>query len=314
MNEISFEKHIILKNLFLGTSDSTLKAYQRYIQEFFDFYKINIYEILKKEYIITPEKIQDFITYLKEDRLSKYKDSNLSPSTINGIVHALKSLCKRLDILCSVYNPFDTMSALYIKTIEQVSYKRRIPLLLNEVNILLSHYIKRMGEKYSEKVKYTAMRMYMFIRLAWEKGLIISEILNLKNSDLLKDGNSYAITIMGKGNKRNNILIDSNLYQKLNLLKKSNKRYLFRTLEDKKLNPAIIQRELSRVGKRILNKNISPNLIRYSAAILLFQEYKNIVGVARFLRHKSINSTFRLLKNSIDIDFSKEDLKILKTI
>ncbi|MBO0331778.1 site-specific tyrosine recombinase XerD [[Muricauda] lutisoli] len=131
-------------------------------------------------------------------------------------------------------------------------------------------------------------------------GLRVSELINLKLSDLYFDEDFIKVT--GKGNKQRFVPI-SNINQKyINIywkevrvhlpIKKEHEDFVFLNRRGKQLTRAMIFTIVKRLAEAIgLDKNISPHTFRHSFATHLLENGADLRAIQQMLGHESITTT-----------------------
>ncbi len=131
-------------------------------------------------------------------------------------------------------------------------------------------------------------------------GLRVSELVNLKISDLFFDEGFIKIT--GKGNKQRFVPIASTTKKYIELYKnnirihlniaKSFEDTLFLNRRGKQLTRAMIFTIIKNLAKKInLNKTISPHTLRHSFATHLLENGADLRSIQMMLGHESITTT-----------------------
>lgn len=283
MYELAVNNKIdVLNNLYKNMPVNTKNTYLKAIDQFFNFCNTGVNNI----HTISVKEIQEYINYLKNEL--KYKNS-----TINIKLSALKSFFNKASLLLDFVNPFCILRDMSIKTNQKVdiSFSKDQALQGYEVKRLLDYYNNRAITE-NEKNSYTSKRNYLLISLLYFHGLRISEALNIKVEDITKYNNSYCINIIGKGNKPRKIKINNDLYEKIIML--HDEGFIFRTLEGKQLSRISIAKDIKRVAKKVLNKDIHLHTFRHSFATNMINITKDISKVSKYLGHSSINTTSKI--------------------
>ena len=134
--------------------------------------------------------------------------------------------------------------------------------------------------------------------MLYATGVRVSELVNIKVSDIDEDGHS--ILVLGKGNKERYVtygdycseILDlylSDGYLKLNTNKSC---YLFLNNNGGNLTDRGVRYILDRIIKHTsIQKNISPHMIRHSFATHLLNEGADLLSVQKLLGHESIKAT-----------------------
>ena len=131
-------------------------------------------------------------------------------------------------------------------------------------------------------------------------GLRVSELINLKLSDLYFDEDFIKVT--GKGNKQRFVPISDvnkkyiNIYWKevrVHLpIKKEHEDFVFLNRRGKRLTRAMIFTIVKRLAEAIgLDKNISPHTFRHSFATHLLENGADLRAIQQMLGHESITTT-----------------------
>ena len=130
-------------------------------------------------------------------------------------------------------------------------------------------------------------------------GLRVSELINLKLSDLYFDEDFIKVT--GKGNKQRFVPISDinqkyiNIYRKevrVHLaIKKEHEDFVFLNRRGKQLTRAMIFTIIKRLAEEIgLKKNISPHTFRHSFATHLLENGADLRAIQQMLGHESITT------------------------
>lgn len=138
----------------------------------------------------------------------------------------------------------------------------------------------------------------LLLEMLYATGVRVSELVNIKVSDIDETGQS--ILVLGKGNKERYVtygdycseILDlylSDGYLKLNTNKSC---YLFLNNNGGNLTDRGVRYILDRIIKHTsIQKNISPHMIRHSFATHLLNEGADLLSVQKLLGHESIKAT-----------------------
>ena len=138
----------------------------------------------------------------------------------------------------------------------------------------------------------------LLLEMLYATGVRVSELVNIKVSDIDEAGHS--ILVLGKGNKERYVtygdycseILDLYLtdgYLKLNTNKSC---YLFLNNNGGNLTDRGVRYILDRIIKHTsIQKNISPHMIRHSFATHLLNEGADLLSVQKLLGHESIKAT-----------------------
>ncbi len=258
-----------------GLSKNTVENYSFDIERLLFFLSQN--EIVVSPLKITDETIQQFIYSVAKE---------VNPRSQARIISGLKSFFKYL--VFEDYRNDDPM-----ELIETPKTGRKLPdtLTVEEIDslILAIDLSKNEGE-----------RNRAMLETLYSCGLRVSELVNLKISDLFFDEGFIKIT--GKGNKQRFVPI-SDVTQKYILLYKNAVRIhltiqkgfedtLFLNRRGKQLTRAMIFTIIKNLAVTIgLHKIISPHTLRHSFATHLLENGADLRAIQLMLGHESITTT-----------------------
>ena len=170
------------------------------------------------------------------------------------------------------------------------------PLSHNQVSKIFKNIVEN-------KQKWVGMRDLSIILLMWGYGLRISEVLNLKLSDL----QSNDLSIFGKGKKTRLIPIAEEVSMFLKqMIKKcpfefDENNFIFVGIRGKKLKAEIIQKEIRRLRKSfMLPDNTTPHSLRHTFATELLENMVDLRVIQEILGHSSLSTTQKYTKVSSD--------------
>ena len=137
------------------------------------------------------------------------------------------------------------------------------------------------------------------IELMYSSGLRVSELINLKVTDI--DLHDEIIKIYGKGAKERIVPIGSSASQAINdyitnyrkfLSKNKNFNYLFlNSRGDKMTRQAFFKIIKNLAKKQNINKNFSPHTLRHSFATHLLKHGADLRSIQELLGHSDVSST-----------------------
>ncbi len=146
---------------------------------------------------------------------------------------------------------------------------------------------------------YIGERNRAILETLYSCGLRVSELVNLKLSDLFFDEGFIKVT--GKGNKQRFVPIGPNTLKYINIwkterakidVKQEFKDTLFLNHRGSKLTRAMIFTIIKNLAKQIhLNKVISPHTFRHSFATHLLENGADLRSIQLMLGHESITTT-----------------------
>ena len=126
-----------------------------------------------------------------------------------------------------------------------------------------------------------SLRQRMFMKFIWATGCGITELLNIKLKDCRQERNKIYIKI-AKGKKERVNYISVELFEEIKSTFNSH-IWLFETSKDKSYSRNYISGEITKLGKSILNRQISAQTLRSSRAALLIESTGKITAVAKYL-------------------------------
>jgi site-specific recombinase XerD len=150
--------------------------------------------------------------------------------------------------------------------------------------------------------KFTPVRNWFMIELGLNAGLRVEEMATLKKSDLIIESDRSSITVLGKGNKRRAVWINSDFKRKCQLYLGYKKRFGYSLDEDSYLlnnlkGGKISKRALQKFFKIIMSKAGLPahfhiHCLRHTyTTFLLTASNFNYRFVQQQLGHSSIKTT-----------------------
>ena len=258
-----------------GLSNNSIESYENDLKKLKIF--LNNAKTKTNPLEVTPDLIKEFVYHISK----KIKSSSQS-RTISGIRSFYDYLMfeKLID-----FNP--------LINIESPKQQRNLPSTLseNEINIL----IKNIDMKKKESERNIAI-----IETLYGCGLRVSELINLKMSDLFFDEDFIKVT--GKGNKQrlvpislinisyiNKYIENSRKKLKINPLHSD---ILFLNRRGNSISRAMIFTIIKNLSKESgFNKKISPHTFRHSFATHLLENGADLKTIQQLLGHESITTT-----------------------
>lgn len=274
MNQELIHQFIIYIKLEKGLSKNTMLAYEQ------DLNKLLQYSILEKKNNpftkLNYSDLQDFLIFLY--------DMGLNERSQARIISALKSFFKYL----SIENLIDENPA---HLLELPKLKRQLPDTLDYEEI--QHMLE--ANDLSDDLGF---RNRTILELFYSSGLRVSELINLKLSDLYLDVDF--IKVIGKGDKERLIPIGqiskNYIHSYISDIRKEQKplkeHYLFLNRRGNKLTRVMIFYIVKSVAlKAGISKSVSPHTFRHSFATHLIEGGADLRAVQEMLGHSSITTT-----------------------
>ncbi|MDC6367044.1 MULTISPECIES: site-specific tyrosine recombinase XerD [Flavobacteriaceae] len=258
-----------------GLADNTIVNYAMDIQKLSDYLQNHTSNVSPVQ--IEKELVQQFIYDMAKV---------VNPRTQARIISGLKGFFSYL--VFEDYredNPMDL--------IETPKIGRKLPdtLSVEEINKLI---------KAIDLSKPEGERNRAILETLYGCGLRVSELVNLKLSDLYFDEDFIKVT--GKGNKQRFVPISTINKKYINIyckeirvhvpIQKEHEDYLFLNRRGKQLTRAMIFTIIKRLAEKIgLQKNISPHTFRHSFATHLLENGADLRAIQQMLGHESITTT-----------------------
>lgn len=255
-----------------GLSKNTVLAYRSDLNKFFDF--------CKKKQLNAQDLQHNDIT----DFLWEIKTEGLKPRSIYRMMESLRQFYKFLNIEDLIKNnPTAYLAAPKIP--------EDLPGMLSfeEVELLLTS----IDDSSEMNIRNRAM-----LELLYATGLRVSELINLKFSDI--NAEEGFLRVLGKGSKERLVPFGAKarlfLKKYLSLPKRKSTQgdadYVFISRLGKKLSRVEFWRQLKNIAKKAgINKNITPHTLRHSFASHLLAGGADIRFVQEMLGHSSISTT-----------------------
>ncbi|MCX7965598.1 MAG: site-specific tyrosine recombinase XerD [Syntrophorhabdaceae bacterium] len=246
-----------------GASNHTIEAYTRDILEFLKYLEENSIQFPLQE------DVNNFIAHLM-DRGKKTRSITRSISSLRGFFNfmTMEGLIKT--------NPFEELEA--------PKYRPSIPEVLSQEEML---ELLRLTEGERKSLRDRTM-----LELMYATGLRVSELINLKKSDINLDGGFLIAT--GKRSKERVVPIGS--YSKEAIKRylfeeKPKGPYLFSNKKGGRLTRQAIWKIIRKYARKIERTHVSPHTIRHTFATHLLEGGADLRSVQLLLGHEDISTT-----------------------
>jgi len=259
-------------------SQNTIQSYFNDLGQFFSF--------LEKDSIsaklVSSKDVRSWIVYNKE--------IGLESSTINRKISCLRSYFKfliREEIISK--NP--------INNINLLSVKKRLPVFVSEESMY------NLFSKVNFSNDFLGYRDKLMLELFYQTGIRLSELINIKISDL--DVQKKILRIFGKGGKERLIPILDQIiicYKEYMIFRqKMPSTFLFVTSKGKKAYPKMVYRIVNKyLGFISTVTKKSPHILRHTFATHLLNRGADINTIKELLGHKTLSSTQVYTHNSLE--------------
>lgn len=271
-----------------GLSANTIEAYTTDIQKLFEYAAERNYSVKT----LQTEQLEEFLAGLH--------DKDISPRSIARIISGLKSYYRFLLIEKERGDdPSELLEA------PKIGLKLPVVLSVEEIDNLLAAIDVSTAE---------GTRNYAIIETLYSCGLRISELTNLRFSDLFF--NEGFIRVEGKGSKQRLVPISDVAIQKIKdwlyyrnriSIQKGNEDILFVSSRGKAISRITVFYYIKLYAEEVgLQKKISPHVFRHSFATHLLERGANIRVIQEMLGHEKITTTE--IYTHIDRHFLRQEI------
>ena len=258
-----------------GLSDNSIISYQNDLNKLKSFLSKTKNGI--KPLDVSSEHVKEFVYFISK---------MVKPNSQSRIISGVRSFYEYLlfEKLIKI-NP--------VSNIESPKLQRKLPstLSIDEINLMIENI---------DQTKNEAERNIAIIETLYGCGIRVSELINLKLSDLFFKEDFIKVT--GKGNKQRLVPvsnINKNLIRKYVLNTRSKKKIkpeftdiLFLNRNGKKLTRAMVFTIVKSLSKKSrIKKIISPHTFRHSFATHLLENGADLKTIQQLLGHESITTT-----------------------
>jgi len=229
------------------------------------------------------------------------KTLNISKETVNSYLNNLyvRNQCKstisrKLSALRVFYNYLVKKGKCEINFFENIKNPRKsqgLPKFVKENEIDKIFQVPDVNNPIGQ-------RNVLILRMLYATGIRISELVNIKCSDINYE--ERTIRILGKGSKERVVVYGHNTKDCLNnylkngykILNDYNNDYLFVNKNGGKLSDRYIRKMLDDVIlKASINMHVSPHMLRHTFATNMLNNGADLVSVKDLLGHASLNTT-----------------------
>lgn len=257
-------------------SNKTIKAYMIDLYQFKDFMK-------EKE--CTKENLNSYFDELYQ----RYE----KPKTVKRKIAVIRALFNYLSYEDLIeHNPFDKIR---IQFKEPKILPRTIH-MNNMIDIIKLAY-EKIEQSDTEYKKNTAIRDAAIIELLFSTGIRVSELCNIKNTDI--DLDSRELLIYGKGAKErmlqignDSVIMALKAYEIIYHTAIEESGYFFLNKNKKRLSEQSVRILLNKFENEIgMDQHITPHMFRHTFATQLLEEDVDIRYIQKILGHSSISTT-----------------------
>ncbi|WKX02776.1 tyrosine-type recombinase/integrase [Candidatus Mycoplasma mahonii] len=167
--------------------------------------------------------------------------------------------------------------------------------LVHSINVISEKEYKTIYDSIIMENYTLSIRNKLILRVLWETGMRVGELINLKWSDI----SDVYIKIIGKGRMERMVPYKKDLFINLN----QENIYVF-SIKGNKMSYSTIYKQFQEYKKAINRKRLSPHVLRHSFASRLIGKNIPIEFLSRLMGHASIQTTMIYIhfneKNIID--------------
>lgn len=257
----------------------TITSYSNDINQFFLF--------LSEEYKITSE-LSEVNFQIVRSWIASLLEKGVAPRSVNRKISTLKTFFKFL-IREGVIQESPMLKVVAPKS------KKRLPLFVEEDQIesLLN------GVEFDDG--FIGERDKLIIELFYVTGIRLSELINIKISDLNFDNN--LVKVLGKRNKERLIPLSARIVKELQFFIENYKidNYLFTNLGGTKVYTKLVYRVVNKyIGKISSINKKSPHILRHTFATHMLNNGADINAIKELLGHANLSATQVYTHNTIE--------------
>ena len=257
----------------------TITSYSNDVNQFFLF--------LSEEYKITSE-LSEVNFQIVRSWIASLLEKGVAPRSVNRKISTLKTFFKFL-IREGVIQESPMLKVVAPKS------KKRLPLFVEEDQIesLLN------GVEFDDG--FIGERDKLIIELFYVTGIRLSELINIKISDLNFDNN--LVKVLGKRNKERLIPLSARIVKDLQFFIEKYKidNYLFTNLGGTKVYTKLVYRIVNKyIGKISSINKKSPHILRHTFATHMLNHGADINAIKELLGHANLSATQVYTHNTIE--------------
>ena len=257
----------------------TITSYSNDVNQFFLF--------LSEEYKITSE-LSEVNFQIVRSWIASLLEKGVAPRSVNRKISTLKTFFKFL-IREGVIQESPMLKVVAPKS------KKRLPLFVEEDQIesLLN------GVEFDDG--FIGERDKLIIELFYVTGIRLSELINIKISDLNFDNN--LVKVLGKRNKERLIPLSARIVKELQFFIEKYKidNYLFTNLGGTKVYTKLVYRIVNKyIGKISSINKKSPHILRHTFATHMLNHGADINAIKELLGHANLSATQVYTHNTIE--------------
>ncbi|MDX1445063.1 tyrosine-type recombinase/integrase [Lishizhenia sp.] len=258
-------------------SEHTVIAYQKDLQDFFDFMAINKLEELKE---VNHQSVRGWMVALIEEGISN--------RSVNRKLSTLRTFYK----WCLKEEVVDKNPMLLVKGPKT---SKRLPEFVKVEELDNFNISEKVGAQLE-------MEDMLMVEVFYQTGMRLSELINLKFTDIQNN----SLKVLGKRNKERIIPVSEDLMKGLNELKQTRDNlrimpYVFTTKKGNKLYPKFVYRRINKYLSCVTNLDKrSPHVLRHTFATHMLNNGAGLETIKELLGHANLSATQVYTHNSFE--------------
>lgn len=246
--------------------------------------------------------LQQFLLYMREQHKKDIFIAELNKAMLVPYVNFISEKYKAKTLKRKIASLKAFFNHLEYEDIIDVSPFRKIKCVIKEPRSLpkslslfdMEKIITYLYHNFFKDKKSTHIRNIAIFEVLFATGMRVSELCNLAVKDY--DPSSQTLFIQGKGNKERLVFISNKyvlaaLNNYINLRPDTTLPYLFINRLGNRLSEQSVRYFIKNLGDKVLNKYVTPHMIRHTFATLMLEEGVDIKYIQNFLGHSSITTT-----------------------
>ena len=252
----------------VNMSENTIISYQKDLKDFFKFL-----DMVKVTYLnVNRYVVRDYLKYLDEKKLKN------------------STIARRISAIRTFYNyelSLGKVKSNIFNDIRNPKIEKKLP------NFLSYEELAKIFASIDTDTD-TGLKKRLIVEMLYATGVRVSELVNIKVSDINKSNKS--IRVMGKGKKMRIVYFGEYAEEYLNryLTKNINKgsKYLFVNANNEKMQIEEVEVMIKKIVKDLaLKTHVTPHTLRHTFATHLLNSGTDIKTVQELLGHASLNTT-----------------------
>ena len=225
---------------------------------------------------------EDGLNAYKERLLERYKDGEIQAPTVKNYLSMVRSRIRKIS---EEFNLDDFTRFRLEKALNnvKVNAKDRDPAIDPEKDTLSPEEITKLIEESDDAaVPY-------FVAFLKNTGARISEMLDVRLSDIKNTKDHAEIHLRGKGKRDRTVMVTKELVRSLKE-RFGGKTWLFEHSGKQYVRNSVTTR-IRNQGRYLLGRNISAHKLRHTFATRMLEKTKDLAAVSRYLGHSSTSIT-----------------------